>query len=154
MALKVPAEAESGPAAGDEWKVQRGLQEKQGWQAERAYQGNPFCDIVRVLEYPDGTGDGDLAAGVAPAQSDASILNQPVCVFSDQKAIERRFGSLAKGGDKEFLLYPVAEGDDVRIRPTDLIRWNGCEYRPVRVDYDEDTGRCDALARDTREEAE
>lgn len=154
MALKVPVTVAAGDAAGDSIKVQRGIQEKMGWQAERAFQGNPVADLVRVLEYPDGTGGGDLAAGVAPMQSDASILDMPVCVFDDQKRIERRYGALYKGGDKEFILYPTQGGEDVRVRPTDVLRWNGNDYRPVSVDYDEDTGRCAVLARNVREEHE
>lgn len=140
---KIPETHAAENVAGDGWIELRAMQEKQAWQAERAYQGNPIATIYRVTE-----AGGVPYAGVQPTYTQVPGLTDiPVCKFDNQFSIERRWGSLYKSGDREFIFYPTVVGQDAAVRVNDIIQHAGDEYRAVSIDTDTNTGRCRVLSR-------
>lgn len=145
MTLKVDETAMDGNVAGDGWVKQKGLMEKAGWQHDRASQGNPTLSILRYTE----TG-GDASVAIEGTYSlTASLANIPCAVYDTPGRFERKYGSIYEAGDKEFILYPTVDGVSIQIQPTDIISYDGDQYRAVggTVEYDSSTGRCSALLR-------
>lgn len=137
MGTKVPSDVFSGNAAGDDLIVERGIQEKEAWQYDRADQGNPTADVVRVTE----TG-GDTSAGIEPTYTAVSGLSGLlVAVYEEVRQLEYKYGGLYEAGDREFTFY------DVEVQSTDRIDYDGDSYKPVTVEFESETGRCDVLGR-------
>lgn len=140
MTKKIPDSVAGSDYAGDGWSVQKMLREKEGWQRERAANNNPTASIIRR------TASGGAAyAGVAPTYTLVSDLSDlDVMAYDEPKRFERKYGSLYEEGDKEFLFY-LADG--VQVEPTDVIRYDGDDYRPIRVDFESESGRNEVLSR-------
>jgi len=138
---KIPdAVAGSDYTDADSFSVPAMLMAKEGWQRERAVSNNPTATIVRQTE-----SGGAAYAGIDPDYVLVSGLsNLPVMVNDNPYQLERKHGALFKSGDLEFVFY-LAE--DIEVQADDIVRYDGEDYKPIRVDYEAESGRNEVLAR-------
>jgi hypothetical protein len=136
MGTKIP-EGTPTTLHGDGMGTQRALDEKYAWQMDRAQQFNPTASILR---YTFSSGSAyEMSRGT---QTLVSGLADLLCtVESYNKALERKFGSIAESNDRLFTFY------DVQVVSTDRVSYGGDVWEPVAVWYEAESGRCDVQAR-------
>ena len=137
MGTKLPSTASADDFAGDNWAVGGWHQEKKAWQQDRATQGNKTADILRYTL----TG-GNPAAAIEPTKTQVSGLSG-LDVFADDETMrwERQFGSLTEKADLVFVFYDVTSGIDIQ----DRIEFEDRQYRPLTINYEEQSGRVEVL---------
>ena len=139
MALKIPESVSGSDAVDDELLIQEGLRGKEAWQLDRGVQGNLTATILRVTE-SGGVAYRKIEPTYTPV---AGLTDLNVAVYDELRVLERKYGSIFEGGDREMVFY------NVEIVADDIIVFDGDEWRVVggTVDYNEQTGRCEVLVK-------
>ena len=138
MGTKLPSGASSGNSEGDGFSVPKWHHDKEAWRFDRSMQGNQTADVLRVTE-----SGGDASAGIEPTYTAVSGLTG-LNVFADQeiKRYERKYGGLIEEANILLVFYDVASS----ITENDRIEFDGRRYRPLQVDFEEESGRIQVLA--------
>lgn len=143
MALLVPNSVADADGEGTNSLKQKILQEIDAWKKERAIQGNPTASILRYTE-----SGGAPYAFIQPTLSlVADLANLRIAVYNEVARIERKWGVLYEGGDYEFHFYL----DSIEVNQTDVIEYDGHQYRVISVEYEEESGLNVVLARKDRD---
>jgi len=123
--------------------TQAAIEDKYGWQEARGFLNNPTLNVLRYTEALDGV----PSRHIQPTRTQVntvggiSLASMPCTVDDYSKTYEKKWGGVAKEGDKIFVVY------DLEVDPNDRVQYDEELYGPVKVEYDANSGRCEFVAR-------